>query len=92
MEYKVSFSVNRDFEDLFSRQVADDGATIWLNFNPYDKIFNGKSIREIDLGSEIETAEGAKLKLIEKGSAGWFGKDSFSWQWARFELMNCSLA
>ena len=84
---KGNFSVNKDF-DNFNRQ-RDSDKTFWLLLKPYVPINEENVIiKNLKLGDVITDTDGAELKVVEFGGAGLFGKDSFSWMWIKFEVLN----
>ena len=86
----ANFSVNIDFD--FSSRTREAENEIWLNFNPYEPITEeGKTPKDLNKHDVLTDSQGVQLKVVGFGGAGFFGKDSFSWMWIRFEVLNAKI-
>lgn len=85
---KLNFSLKNSLGDWspLINQVEPDG--FWLNFNPYTSVSESKRlVKEFEIGDEF-TDGNLVIRLKTKGGAGYFGKDSFSWEWLKFEIVS----
>jgi hypothetical protein len=93
--FEGNFSVNDWIkEDIkgFSFQIANKGKAkhkFFVMLNPYKSITKcGIIPKYLQKGDEIIDTEGIILKVVDFGSEGLFGENSFSWIWVGFSLIN----
>lgn len=89
--FAVNDWISNDFKG-FSFQRANKGEAkhkFCVMLNPYVPITEcGVIPKKLQVGDKIKDVNGVILKVSTFGSAGLFGKDSFSWIWVYFYATN----
>lgn len=91
--FRTNDWIRNDFKG-FSFQRANKGKAkrkFFAMLNPYEPITKcGVLPLNLNKGDEIKDLDGLVLRVVDFGSAGLFGKDSWSWIWVGFYCVNGS--
>lgn len=93
--FSIEDLMKGDFKGFsFRKSYPKSKRTFWVLLNPYKPITE-TGMRSKDLMEamdnqpfKIKDKNGIILKPIATGGAGFFGRDSFSYQWVKFRIVN----